>query len=305
MWNRHIVIVFKGFLMGVADVVPGVSGGTIAFIVGIYHEWVESIKAVTSPSALRLLLSFRWREAASVLPWRFLLALVSGILLAIFTLARMMTWLLRYHPVLVWALFFGLVLASVWIIARQIPRWTATSVIGLLMSAVFAYGLVGLVPVETPHAWWFLILSGAIAICAMILPGISGAFILVLLGQYRNILQAVVDLDVATVFFVGFGCIVGISSFARVVSYLFRHHHDITMACLTGLMAGSLRKIWPWKETVLTTLNRKGETVPLYEANIIPAQWDIQVIMAIIVVLVGFALAAFLNRLGSAANRPQ
>ena len=262
-------LVARGFAMGAADVVPGVSGGTMAFILGIYEELLLAISAFTRRETLRLILTLGWRDALRILPWRFLLALGTGIALAVLSLARFLEWALEAHPVRVWAFFFGLVLASVWVIGRQV-RWRGTLVAAAASAAVIAWWIVGLVPTQTPDTPLLLVLSGALAICAMILPGISGSFILVLLGKYQTVLSAVNDRDLVTIGLVGIGAVVGLLSFARVVSWLFRTRHNATVAVITGLILGSLRKIWPWKETLEWTVDRHGVEVPLVQANVAP-----------------------------------
>lgn len=292
----YAVIGLKGICMGSADVVPGVSGGTMAFITGIYEELILSIRSVDLP-ALRLLVSLRIGEALSRVRWRFLAALLSGILLAVFSLAKAIAWTLDHHPVLIWAFFFGLVLASVVTVRRRVSRWPFGTVSASLVSAVAAYLLVGLVPVETPDARWFVFLCGVIAICAMILPGISGSFMLVLLGKYQHMLAAVNDRDVWTLAVFACGAAVGITSFARVLGWVFRRYHDLTVAALTGLMLGSLRKVWPWKETVSTFLNRHGREVPLEQVNVLPGAFDGTVVAAIGLAALGFVLVLALERL--------
>lgn len=288
--SDYLGIVARGFAMGSADVVPGVSGGTIAFILGIYEELIESIKAIASPGAIRLVLTFKWGEALRVLPWQFLAAVGAGIFIAVLTLARGLEWLLENQAVYLWAFFFGLVLASVFVVSKQVHRWDATTIGGLVIATIAAYMLVGLVPLQTPNAWWFLILSGALAVCALILPGISGAFILVLLGKYQYILGAVNNRDFVTIILVGLGAVIGVSSFAQVVSFLFRRYHNATVAVLTGLILGSLRKIWPWKETLQTIIDRHGELIPVLQKNVLPEAFGTETIIAIVLAVTGFAL---------------
>jgi putative membrane protein len=266
----YLGIAARGAVMGAADVVPGVSGGTMAFILGIYEELIRSIRVFTTPDALKLLVQFQLKHAAKVLPWRFLAALGSGILAAIFSLAHFLEWALEHYPALLWAFFFGLVVASILTVLHRVQSWDAKTLSATLTGTVCAYLLVGMVPTHTPDAWWFFFLSGAIAICAMILPGISGSFILVLLGKYQDILAAVTQHDVLTLFWVGCGTIIGLATFARVLSWLFGRYHDVTIAVLIGFMAGSLRKIWPWKETLQFFFDRHGEAVPLIQKNVLP-----------------------------------
>jgi putative membrane protein len=299
--RRHLGLFLRGLCMGSADVVPGVSGGTMAFILGIYEELVESIRAVARPPFLRALLGRRWGEALAILNWRFLLAVGAGIVVAILSLAKALSWLLAHTPVLLWSFFFGLVLASVVVVSTRVQRWTWPLGISLAVGTVGAYVLVGLVPVQTPNAPWFLFLSGALAICAMILPGISGAFILVLLGKYQYVLQAVNERDVATLAYVLAGIAVGIVSFAQVLGWLFRRYHDLTVALLTGLMLGSLRKVWPWKLSLEFVEGRHGELVPSVQENVLPALTageglNGELAVALGLALVGFAFVVVLER---------
>ncbi len=279
--NRSLIDYFwvtvRGFCMGAADVVPGVSGGTMAFILGIYDELINAIHAVNI-RFVRRLISLRWREAFADFPWRFLLALGMGIGLAIVLLSRPLSHALQTSPSLVWAFFFGLVLASVLVVRKRVRRWTPLTIALAGVSIVGAYILVGLTPTETPNDAWFIFISGAIAICAMILPGISGSFILVLLGKYQYILGAVTRLDVATLAIFVAGCATGIVTFARVLRWLLRRYHDPTVAVLAGFMLGSLRKVWPWKEVV------DGQ------ANVLPQALTPEVALALALMVAGAAL---------------
>lgn len=296
---EYLWVAASGFAMGSADVVPGVSGGTMAFILGIYEELINSIKAFTSPAAIRMVLTLKWADAFRTLPWRFLLALGLGLMTAVFTLAQVLEWTLVNHPVYLWSFFFGLVLSSVFVVSRRVEQWNAATFAGLTIAAIAAYVVVGLVPVQTPNAWWFLLLSGAIAVCALILPGISGAFILVLLGKYQYVLAAVNDRDFLTLALVAFGGVIGLVTFAQVISFLFKRYRNVTIAVLIGLMLGSLRKIWPWKEVVEWMTDSHGELVPLIERNIAPV-FDQTLIFAVLLAIVGFvvvfSLETFANR---------
>jgi putative membrane protein len=233
--------------MGAADIVPGVSGGTMAFILGIYEELIDSIRTFGTRPFLSAVLHLRIRQAYAMINSKFLLAVGGGIALAVLTLSHVLEYLLVAHPVFLWSFFFGLVLASVYVVSRRIRHRSSVTIASMVVGVVGAYLIVGLVPVETPEAPWFLLLSGAIAICAMILPGISGSFLLVLLGKYEFILQAVNERDLVSIGYIGAGAAVGIIAFSQVLSWLLHKHHDLTVAFLTGLMVGSLRKIWPWK----------------------------------------------------------
>ncbi|MFQ5610667.1 MAG: DUF368 domain-containing protein [Anaerolineae bacterium] len=293
--KEYLGLVLRGFAMGSADVVPGVSGGTMALILGIYEELINSIRAVDFTFA-RLVISLRLREALEKLPWKFLASVATGIGLAIFSLARFLSWMLENHPVLIWSFFFGLVLASVITVSRQVKTWHPATIVGAILASIGSYFLVGSVPVQTPNAPWFLFLSGAIAICAMILPGISGAFILVLLGKYQYVLNAVNERDIVTLLLVMAGAAIGIVTFAQFLGWLFKRYHDLTIALLIGLMLGSLRKLWPWKETLRTLVDRHGDEIPVEQINILPASWNGEVAFAIALALAGFAAVLMISR---------
>ena len=284
----------KGFCMGASDVIPGVSGGTMALILGIYEELIQSIKAFDG-ALLRLVLQGRFTQALKTAPLGFILPLGIGILTAIFTLARGLSWLLESYPVAIWSFFFGLVLASAIVVGRRIDRWRFSTVIGLLLSAMGAYILVGLVPVNTPETLPFIFLCGAIAICAMILPGISGSFILVLLGKYHFVLNAVGRFDILVLSVFSAGTATGIMLFVRILNWLLKRYHQITMAALTGLMIGSLRKIWPWKS--MTAIATDGSESGAIMVNIFPQQINTEVLIAIGLALLGGLIVLLMQRL--------
>jgi putative membrane protein len=276
--RQYAGITLRGMAMGAADIIPGVSGGTMAFILGIYEELIDSIRMIGQPIFLRAVFGFRVQQVFQLLNWKFLLALGSGIFIAILTMSGVLGWLLVNQPVFVWSFFFGLVLSSAFIVSRRITKWTPALIATMLGGTLFAYVLVGLVPANTPNTWWFLFLSGMLASCAMILPGISGAFILVILGKYTYVLNAVNNRDIVTLGFVAAGAVVGLVSFAQVLSWMFKRHHDLTVAVLIGLMFGSLRKIWPWKLDIawLTDefgqriVDSHGDFIVTQQANILP-----------------------------------
>jgi len=290
----YLGVALRGMCMGAADVVPGVSGGTMAFILGIYQELIEAVRSVNA-RFIRALLSFRIREAMACVPWKFLGSLVLGILLAVFSLARVLAWLLENKPVLIWSFFFGLILASILTVGRKIEQRNLSALLWALLGTMSAYFLVGMVPVNTPEASWFLFLSGAVAICAMILPGISGSFILVLLGKYHFVLAAVNERNFFVLAVFTAGAVLGIISFSRLLSWLLKKHHDVTIALLLGLMLGSLRKVWPWKNTLETTLDRHGNTLPLIQINVLPPHWNTEVGVALILALTGFIVVLALE----------
>lgn len=259
---RYVLLALKGCAMGMADVVPGVSGGTIAFISGIYSELIESIKSF-NPTALKLLGRFEFRKFWRHINGSFLFSVLLGIGIAIFSLARLMTYLLAHHPIEIWSFFFGLIVASAAFVARDIRKWNLTSLLGLLVGTALAFWITIASPTQTPNDWWFIMLSGAVAICAMILPGISGAFILLLLGKYQYILQAVSEFRLGVLLLFAVGAVAGIISFSHLLSWLLRKHHDLTISLLMGFMVGSLNKVWPWKEVVETYTDAQGCRSPV------------------------------------------
>ena len=242
----YALLFLKGMGMGAADVVPGVSGGTIAFITGVYDELLTAIKSIDGTS-IKMLFSGKFRAFWQAIHGNFLLSLFGGIVLSVLSLARLITWLLSTYPILVWAFFFGLVLASVWFVSRDIKDWNTRTVISFILGLAAALFITSATPAETPTALWFIFLCGAIAICAMILPGISGSFILLLLGKYAFIMEAVKDWNFVILGVFLLGALIGITSFSRLLSYALRRWRAVTLALLTGFMTGSLNKVWPWK----------------------------------------------------------
>lgn len=289
-------LLLRGFAMGAADVVPGVSGGTMAFVLGIYEDLIEATRRLTDREMWRRLARWNVRGALEYANWRLLVSVLGGILIAVFSLAPFLAWALDNHPTMVWAFFFGLVLASIRVVGLRLRSWQPTRVALAIAGAVAAWLLVGMIPLSTPDASWFLLLSGSLAICAMMLPGISGSFVLVLLGKYEVALGAVNDRDLGTLAILAIGAGLGLVAFARFLNWLLRRFHDPTVALLLGLMAGSLRKIWPWKETLSTRLDRHGEVVPLLQHNVAP-NWDAASLLAIGLALVGLIGVLILARL--------
>jgi len=291
----YVIIALKGMGMGAADVVPGVSGGTIAFITGIYEELINTIKSVNLTS-LKLLFTFKLKDFWKAVNGNFLLALISGIGISFYTLARLIKHLLETQPILIWSFFFGLIVASAIVIAKKITEWKARTIIAMLIGIGIAYLITEITPAEAPTSYWFLFLSGALAICAMILPGISGAFILVLLGSYNYILSALSSFKIDVIAVVGAGAAVGILSFSHLLSWLLNKYHNMTIGLLSGFMIGSLNKVWPWKETITTRIDRHGEVIPVLQDNILPgtfetlANQDSQLFFALALAVVGFLL---------------
>ena len=288
----YAVLTLKGMAMGAADVVPGVSGGTIAFIAGIYDELINSIKSINMHS-LKLLFTGKIAAFWKAVNGNFLFALLLGIAISVFSLAKLITYLLLNEPVLVWSFFFGLVLASTWFVTKDIKGWNWKTVAGFVGGAVIAYYITVATPAETSTNLMFIFLCGAIAICAMILPGISGSFILVLLGKYFYVMEAVKTLDLVVLGVFAFGAALGITSFSRVLSYALKNFRNITLSVLSGIMLGSLNKVWPWKE--VEKLVSDGHEV-MIEHNIAP---NTEVAEAVVLMLIGFILVYVLEKISA------
>jgi putative membrane protein len=291
----YLLLTLKGMGMGAADVVPGVSGGTIAFITGIYEELIFSIKSI-NVYALKLFFSFKFAAFWKAINGNFLISVLLGIGISIFSLARGLEFLLHNYPILVWAFFFGLIVASAIYVARTIKKWKTGTIIAGIAGIVVAYLITVLSPAEANTTWLFIFFSGSIAICAMILPGISGSFILVLLGMYKFILSAVGDLNIPVLLVFMAGAAIGIIAFSNVLSWLLKNFHNLTIAVLSGFMVGSLNKVWPWKEVTQTFVDRHGEVRPLAEKNILPGTFEqitgseAWLLGAILLAVAGFAL---------------
>ncbi len=296
-FTEHAYLFFKGVGMGTADIVPGVSGGTIAFITGIYEALLTAIASINSRLVLQVL-RLNLKQALAGLHLRFLVTLVCGIALAVISTSHLMHYLLTEHAVQTWSVFFGLITASILVVAHSINK-RFTTFPALILGAILAYGITGLIPLYTPEEPWFIFLSGMIAICAMILPGLSGSFILLILGKYAFITAALrnpVNPDnLETILIFISGCLVGILGFSRILRYGLARWHDYTLALLTGIMLGSMRKVWPWKITLESQIIRGKEHV-LREENVWPLL-DIEFGIALLLMLSGFTLVMLLDKI--------
>jgi putative membrane protein len=291
-------LVFSGFAMGTADVVPGVSGGTMAVVMGIYEQLLAAIASI-GPHSGALLLKGRPKAALAEVHWRFLVALGSGIALGIGVMVKIvgLPRLIEEQPKFVYAAFFGLVLASAIMLGRRIASWTGSRALSLLLGALAGFAVVNLVPVATPESTWFVFLSGVVAICAMVLPGISGSFVLLILGKYAYVLNAVGDLDLAVIVPFALGCALGLAGFSRVVSWALARWHETVMACLVGLLLGSLWRIWPYQELTTVIVRDKPRVIaaePFLPQNL---EWNVVLLVAAGMALV-FALEWFAARRG-------
>ena len=294
--------------MGAADVVPGVSGGTIAFITGIYEELINSIKSINL-NAIKLFFSGKFVEFWKSINGSFLLSVFIGIGISVLSLAKGLEYLLTHYPVLVWSFFFGLIVASAIYVGRSIGKWNLSTVVATIIGVAVAYTITIITPAEANTHYWFIFLSGAIAICAMILPGISGSFILVLLGMYKFILGAVGDMNIAVIITFMLGAGIGLISFSNVLSWLLKKFHNATIAVLAGFMIGSLNKVWPWKEVTATIIDRHGELKPVAESNILPSTYEqitgnhAFLVGAIICAITGFALIFVVEGIGKKMSK--
>lgn len=311
---ERITLYLKGMAMGAADVVPGVSGGTIAFISGIYEELLASIRSI-GPDTLRVL-----RKEGLVAAWRqvngdFLATLIAGIGTSILLLVRPITWALHHHPVLIWGFFFGLIAVSVWLCGKLVRRWSAGSIVGALLGTAIALWIGLAEPGTAGDSLLFYFLAGSIAICAMILPGISGSFILLLLGAYLPVMTAVKQFDLPVIAVFGLGCLFGLAAFSRALNWMFRKHHDLTVATLTGFLLGSLYIVWPWKAVLSTRVVHPGKPDEHLEPFITRSIWpqdygtitemdrllgvtakDPHILGAVLLALVGASLLLVLER---------
>ena len=303
-----ILIYLKGLAMGSADVVPGVSGGTIAFITGIYDRLLGAIASVNGKN-LKLLFKGKIKDFLKAIDAGFLLVLFLGIFSAILSLAKLITYLLKNHEVALWSFFFGLIVASSIIIIRQIRNWNAATVISLLAGIAIAYYLTSMKQSHMADNLLGDFVSGFVAIIAMILPGISGSYILVMLGKYEHIIGMISSLSggdlsvLPNIAVFAIGCLAGLLVFARILRWLLHHYHDIVVAALCGFMIGSLNKVWPWKNTLETYTDRHGEIKPLLQENVLPPAFDGSFFIALALAVGGLAFVLLIEKYGN-RNRP-
>jgi putative membrane protein len=292
--QKYLSLFLKGMAMGAADVVPGVSGGTIAFITNIYEELIGNLSRFDA-HAVKLLLRGQFRELWSHIGGTFLAVLFAGIFTSVLSLASILGYALEHHPTAIWSFFFGLVFASIFIVGRNITHWGVPQILSFIIGTAIAYWVTTLPAVGGTEHPLYLILCGALAICAMILPGISGSFILLLLGAYATVLNAVSDRNLLIIAYVGIGAIAGLISFTKALKWIFEHYYGIAVALLSGFLLGSLNKLWPWKHEVEHYVKHEGtpkeEYVPIITENLAPeADWTLALTLAIAGALVVFGL---------------
>ncbi|MCR9287813.1 MAG: DUF368 domain-containing protein [Bacteroidetes bacterium] len=303
-------LALKGMAMGIAEVIPGVSGGTIAFITGIYEKLINTIKAF-SPA---LILVFKkagvkgvWTTINGNFLTTLLIGMAAGVVLGVFGV----THILETYPQLLWAFFFGLIIASSIYIGKQVEKWDIVAIISLILGIAVAYYITVASPAQGNEALWFVFISGMIAISALILPGISGSFILLLMGMYTFIIptvkSALSTFDTQSLIIVGvfgMGCLVGLATFSRVLSWTFKNYRNPTLALLTGFMIGSLNKLWPWRNVLEYRENSKGDMVPFLEQSVMPSSFEgeAMVIGAIISMIFGFIIVFGLEKLDTSEH---
>ena len=286
--------------MGAADAVPGVSGGTIAFISGIYEELISTISNVNT-SLIKTLFSKGiktfWLQANG----NFIASLLLGIVISYVSFMRLAKYLLEHEPILIWSFFFGLIVASIYFVGKQITKWNIQIVVALIIGAVIAFYITTLPALASNDNSIFFFLAGAIAICAMILPGISGSFILIILGAYKTLSDALHDIDIKKLLIFTGGAVIGLLSFSHLLKWLFKHYHNLTLALLTGFIFGSLNKVWPWKETLTWHTNSKGIKTPVLQESISPFAFngENQIGFALSLMILGFLTIFILEKVGS------
>ncbi|MCH1402631.1 MAG: DUF368 domain-containing protein [Schleiferiaceae bacterium] len=292
--QKYLSLFLKGMAMGAADVVPGVSGGTIAFITNIYEELIGNLSRFDA-HAIKLLFRGQFRDLWSHIGGTFLAVLFAGIFTSVLSLASILGYALEHHPTAIWSFFFGLVFASIFIVGRNIAHWGTPQILSFIIGTAIAYWVTTLPAVGGTEHPLYLILCGALAICAMILPGISGSFVLLLLGAYATVLSAVSDRNLLIIAYVGIGAVAGLISFTKALKWIFEHYYSIAVALLSGFLLGSLNKLWPWKKEIDYFIKHEGtpqeEHIPLITENLAPgADWTLALPLAIAGALVVFGL---------------
>lgn len=299
--REHIAHFLKGFAMGVANVIPGVSGGTIALLTGIFERLINALKSF-DVEAVRLLLKFKFKEFARHVDFGFLVAVFLGVGVSIVSVAKLLEFLFQSYPVYVWSFFFGLILVSVWFVGKSIGKIDVPAAVSFVAGAVVAFGLSVMNPATENTAFWYLIICGAVAICSMILPGLSGSFVLILMGNYQLIMiYAVSHFDMGIIIPVGIGVVVGLLAFSHFLSWLLSRYARQTMAVLTGFIFGSLGTIWPWKNPVYlmhdgVEVLKNGKPIIQSYQMYFPQEFSVEVVVAILLMIAGMAALWALER---------
>jgi len=303
-----IFLFLKGVAMGSADIVPGVSGGTIAFISGIYEELLDSINSINL-KAVKLLINRQFTEFWSHINGKFLLTLFYGILISLFSLASVISYLMENEPIALWSFFFGLIFISSLLVFKRIHHWNAGIILGGIIGTVIGYYFTLFSPIETNNGLIYVFFSGVLAISAMILPGISGSYILLIIGKYEFIINSLKELKIDIIIVFGLGCAVGLLSFSRVISWILKKYHNITISILAGFMLGSLNKIWPWKQVLEYRIDRHGDQTPFIEKSMLPHKYfeltgnNPHFLEALLFALLGITLILGIERIATLTSK--
>lgn len=293
--REYLGYFLKGLGVGIANIIPGVSGGTIALITGIFVRLINAIKSFDITAA-KLLFSGKWQEFIKKTDFYFLVAVFSGVVVAIVLLAKVFGFLFDNYPVYIWAYFFGLVLASIYFVGKQIDHWTVTVIVFLVIGTAIAVVLSLFNPATQNEGVFYLFLCGIVAVCSMILPGLSGSFVLILMGNYQLVaIDAINNRDLSILLHVMVGAVVGLVAFSHLLSWVFKHFKDQTIALLTGFILGSLTILWPWKETTYLTAEngdfilKGGERIVARYASVLPDSMNTEFWISILLVIIGIA----------------
>lgn len=306
---HNIILFLKGFAMGTANVIPGVSGGTIAFLTGIFERLINALKSFDS-QAIKLFFKFRFREFAEHVDLYFLLVLFAGVGSSIFSVAKLLEYLFQHNAVYVWSFFFGLILASVYYVGKTVEKIDFPSILSFIIGTAVAVGTTIVNPAAENDNFFYLILCGVVAICCMILPGLSGSFILVLMGNYQLVMiKAVSHLDFMVLIPVGIGCVAGLAAFSRFLSWLLSKYGNVTLAAMTGFVLGSLLFIWPWKKPIFQTypnghevFDNQGNPVIAGYDKFLP-DFDTSTFIAIALMIAGVVVLCLIEEISARRNK--
>lgn len=266
---------FVGFCMGGANVIPGVSGGTMLFILGAFNKLTDAIRDIACIETIKLLFAANWKALYARIQWRFLIGIAIGLLVSFATLTKLIIWMLNEHQQLTYAFFFGLIISSIITVNRQIKKWSYGAIICLILSTVGAFAVIRLVPVESSTTWYMLMLYGAICIIAMILPGLSGSFLLLIFGQYARVWGAISNIasfkfnwnEICDVTLLAAGAIIGLGLFVHLLNFLMKHFHNAVVASLIGFMIGAIPRLWPWQHEEIFSKKIIFDA-PVYNSNL-------------------------------------
>jgi putative membrane protein len=303
--NNYLLIVLKGIGMGAANVIPGVSGGTIALITGIFERLINALKSFDA-KAIKLLFKGKIKELIEYTDFYFLVAVFTGMLISVFSLAKLFEYLFADYPVYIWSYFFGLILASVYFVGKTIEKWSLSVIVTFIIGTAIAVILSFLNPAVQNDSFFYLIICGVVAICSMILPGLSGSFVLVLMGNYELVMiHAINDLNLKIIIPVGIGAVGGLIAFSHFLSWILKKFKDQTIAILTGFILGSLSIIWPWKNPIYRTdalgefILKKGEKIVEGYKMFIPDTFNTEVIFALSYIIIGIISIVVIEKLAT------